>query len=245
MRRAVRVAQLPWLLALVVAGLLPAGAVAGAEQGPAARVVLVSPANGALIQRSHVTFVWRVESYRPLSPGTVQVSHRYASDRAMTQQVSTTTRTCPATDLNCWTTHRPSETFYGRYYWQVTLTGALQASSATHLLSVTGPRAEFDRARPSVSALAGSASRGRRALFLARVKDNSGEARLDAQLTHRGVPVAEGKAGFTPVVWAARRGIRSTRPLSRRLPAGTYRLCVTAWDRAGNRSQSCARYRVR
>jgi hypothetical protein len=111
MRRAVRVVQLPWLLALVAAGLLPAGAVAGAEQGAAARVVLVLPANGALIQRSHVTFVWRVESLRPLASGTVQVSHRYASDRAMTQQVSTTSRICPAADLNCWTTHRPSETF--------------------------------------------------------------------------------------------------------------------------------------
>ena len=244
MRRAARVVQVP-LLALAAAGLLPVAAGAGSEQGPAARVVLVSPANGALIQRSHVTFVWRVEWPRPPASGAVQVSHRYASDRAMTQQVSTTTRTCPATDVNCWTSHRPKETFYGRYYWQVALGGAVQASSATHLLSVTGPRDELDRTRPSVRALGGSASRGRRALFLARVTDNSGEARLDAQLTHRGVPVVEGKAGFTPVVWAARRGIRSTRPLSRRLSAGTYRLCVTAWDRAGNRSQSCARYRVR
>jgi hypothetical protein len=244
MRRAARVVQLP-LLALAAAGLLPAGAGAGPEQGPVARVVLVSPANGALIQRSHVTFVWRVEWGRPLASGIVLVSHRYASDRAMTQHVSTTSRTCPATDVNCWTTHRPKETFYGRYYWQVTLSGAVQAASATHLLSVTGPRDELDRTRPSVRALGGSASRGRRALFLARVSDNSGEARLDAQLTHRGVPVVEGKASFAPVTWAARRGIRSTRSLSRRLPAGTYRLCVTAWDRAGNRSQSCARYRVR
>lgn len=244
MRRAARVVQLP-LLALAAAGLLPAGAGAGAEQGPAARVVLVSPANGALIQRSHVTFVWRVELARPLASGAVQVSHRYASDRAMTQQLTTTSRTCPATNVNCWTTHRPSETFYGRYYWQVALTGAVQAASTTHLISVTGPRDELDRTRPSVRALAGSANRGRRALFLARVADNSGEARLDAQLTHRGVPVVEGKASFAPATWAARRGIRSTRPLSRRLSPGSYRLCVTAWDRAGNRSQSCARYRVR
>ena len=244
MRRAARVVRLP-LLALAAAGLLPAGAGAGSEQAPAARVVLVSPANGALIQRSHVTFVWRVEWARPLGSGAVLVSHRYASDRAMTQQVSTTSRTCPTTDVNCWTTHLPGETFYGRYYWQVTLSGAVQASSATHLLSVTGPRDKLDRTRPSVRALGGSASRGRRALFLARVGDNSGEARLDAQLTHRGVPVVDGKASFAPATWAALRGIRSTRSLSRRLSPGAYRLCVTAWDRAGNRSQSCARYRVR
>jgi hypothetical protein len=244
MRRAARVVQLPCVL-LFTAALLPGGAGAGSDQGPAARVVLVSPANGALIQRSHVAFVWRVDLPRPITSGAVEVSHRYASDRAMTQQVSTTTRTCPATDVNCWTTHRPRETLYGRYYWQVTLSGAVQASSTTHLLSVAGPRDALDRRRPSVRALGGSASRGRRALFLARVGDNSGEARLDAQLTHRGVPVVEGKAGFAPAAWLARRGIRSTRPLSRRLSAGAYLLCVTAWDRAGNRSQSCARYRVR
>ena len=245
MRRAARVVQLSVLLALAAIGLLPSGAGAGAEQSPAARVVLVSPANGALIQRSHVTFVWRVEWPRPPASGAVQVIHRYASDRAMTRQVSTTTRTCPAADVNCWTSHRPSETLYGRYYWQVSLAGAVQATSMTHLLSVTGPRDEIDRTRPTVRALGGTGSRGRRALFSARVKDNSGEARLDAQLTHRGVPVVEGKTGFMPVTWAARRGMRSTRPLSRRLTPGVYRLCVTAWDRAGNRGRSCAQYRVR
>jgi hypothetical protein len=245
MRRAARVVRIASLLALATAGLLPVGAGAGSEQGPAARVVLVSPANGALIQRSHLTFVWRVEWPRPPASGAVQVIHRYASDRAMTRQVSTTTRTCPTTDVNCWTSHRPSETFFGRYYWQVTLAGAVQATSTTHLLSVTGPRDELDRTRPTVRALGGTATRGRRALFGARVKDNSGEARLDAQLTYRGVPVVEGKAGFMPVTWGARRGIRSTRPLSRRLTPGVHRLCITAWDRAGNRGQSCARYRVR
>jgi hypothetical protein len=35
----------------------------------------------------------------------------------------------------------------------------------------------------------------------ARVEDDSGEARLDARLTYRGVPVVEEKAGFTPVTW--------------------------------------------
>jgi hypothetical protein len=87
--------------------------------------------------------------------------------------------------------------------------------------------------------------RGARVGQSARVEDDSGESRLDARLTYRGVPVVEGKAGFTPVTWGTRRGIRSTRPLSRRVTPGVYRLCVTAWDRAGNRGQSCARYRVR
>ena len=239
MRRSARAA---FLLAAVSAALLPAGAGAGSDQS-AGRVLLVSPQNGALIQRSHVTFVWRVES--PPASGAVQVVHRYASDRAMTRQVVATARTCPAADVNCWTSHRPKETFHGRYYWQVSLSGAVQAASAVNLLSVSGPRDEIDRSRPSVRALEGTARRGARALFAARVRDNSGEARLDAQLTNRGVPVGEGKAGFAPVTWSARMRVRSTRPLSRRLAAGAYRLCVTAWDRAGNQARSCAPYHVR
>jgi hypothetical protein len=245
MRRAARAVRLPCLLALAAAGLVPAAASGGPDQGPAPRVVLVSPANGALIQRSHLTFVWRVEWPRPPVSGAVQVVHRYASDRAMTQQVFTTTRTCPAADANCWTSYRPSASFYGRYYWQVSLSGAVQAASATHLLSVAGPREELDRARPAVRALGGTARRGSRAFFAARVRDNSGEARLDAQLTHRGVPVVEGKTSFAPVVWGARQRVRATRPLSRRLSPGRYLLCVTAWDRAGNRARSCAPYFVR
>ena len=244
MRRAVRAAFVLSALTIGTAALLPAGAGAGSDQG-AAQVLLVSPQNGALIRRSHVTFVWRVDGTRPAASGTVQVVHRYASDRAMARQVVTTSRTCPAADPNCWTSHRPKETFYGRYYWQVILSGAVQAASAVNLLSVSGPRDEIDRSRPSVRALGGTARRGARALFAARVRDNSGEARLDAQLTYRGVPVGEGKTGFAPVTRSVRIRMRSTKPLSRSLATGNYRLCVTAWDRAGNRARSCAPYRVR
>ena len=84
---------------------------------------------------------------------------------------------------------------------------------------MTGPRDELDRTRPSVRALGGSARRGPCA-FLARMSDNSGEARLDVQLTYRGVPVVEGKASFAPATWDA-RSIRSTRSLSRRLYSRT------------------------
>ena len=223
------------------AGLLPAGAGAGSEQGPAARVVLVSPANGVLIQRSHVTFVWRVEWPRPVASGAVQVSHRYASDRAMTQQVSTTTRTCPAADVNCWT-YRPKETFFGRYYWQVSLSGALQASSTTHLLSVTGPRDRFDRSRPSVRALGGSASRGRRAL--PRACQRQLRRGAPGRTAHSSRPARRAKAELRSGHLGRRRDPQHAAALALASP-GVYRLCVTAWDRAGNRSQSCARYRVR
>ncbi|HEX7256377.1 MAG TPA: hypothetical protein VF236_10660 [Gaiellaceae bacterium] len=246
MRRAARAVPLLLVLALVAAA-LPAGAGADAEQTPSPRISLVSPAHGALVRSSHVTFAWRVEWPRslPAPAGTVQVVHLYASDAALTREVSTTSRTCPAANVNCWSKYRPSATFYGRYYWQVSLSGAVQATSGTFLFSATGPRTKPDRARPLVRALGGTATRGQRAVFAARVRDDSGEARLDAQLLHRGLKVVQGQTSFAPAAWAARQRFRSTRPLPARFPAGAYTLCVTAWDRAGNRSRHCARYRVR
>ena len=96
---------------------------------------------------------------------------------------------------------------------QVTLSGAVQVSSAIHLLSVTGPRDEA-RSHPALRSCARRLGYPRKACPLPRPdEDNSGEARLDAQLTYRGVPVVEGKAGFAPATWDARRGIHSTRSL--------------------------------
>lgn len=224
---------------LVLTLLLPAGV--GAQGAPT--IVLVTPRNGALVEGSHVTFVWRVEWPRPPASGTVQVVHRHAADRAFTREVTTTTRTCPVANVNCWTTHRPAETFYGRYYWQVSLTGAVQAASRPSLFMVRGPREESDRARPLVRVRAGTARRGARAVFAARVRDDSGEARLDAELTRQGGRVADGRTGFGPAVGDWTR-VRSSRRLPRTLKPGTYLLCVTAWDRAGNRGRGCARYRV-
>jgi hypothetical protein len=71
---------------------------------------------------------------------TVEVVHRHAADRAFTREVATTSRTCPISDVNCWTTYRPAGTFYGRYYWQVSLAGAVQASSQTFLFTAIGQR---------------------------------------------------------------------------------------------------------
>jgi hypothetical protein len=247
MRRAARAVLLLAALAVAAAVLLPAGAVAGPDQAQAPRVVLTAPINGALVRSSHVTFAWRVEWPRslPVPAGSVQVVHRYGSDRGLTQQVTTTTRTCPASNLNCWAGFRPKSTFYGRYYWQVSVTGAVQATSPTYLLSVGGSRPGLDRSRPFVRALDGSGRRGRAAVFLARVRDDSGEVRLQAELRRGGLQVVEGQTAFTAVVWGAKQRVRSTRPLRRSLARGLYRLCVTAWDRAGNHRQDCSRFRVR
>ena len=72
-----------------------------------------------------------------------------------------------------------------------------------------------------------------------------GEARLRAVLSYRTLPVLDGRTQFAPVSWTVRTRFYSIRPLSRRLPAGIYKICITAWDRAGNQGRSCARYRVR
>jgi hypothetical protein len=244
MRRAARAVPLLAALVLAAAALLPAGAVAGSDQAQP-RVVLTSPINGALVRSSHVSFAWRVEWPRSLPAGSVQVVHRYGSDRNLLEQVTTTTRTCPTSNLNCWAGFRPKSTFYGRYYWQVSITGAVQATSPTYLLSVSGARQGLDRSRPYVQALDGSGRRGRAAVFLARVRDDSGEVRLQAELKRGGLRVVEGQTAFTAVVWGARQRVRSTRPLPRSLARGVYRLCVTAWDRAGNHRQDCSRFHVR
>ena len=243
MRRAARAVPLLAAVALALAALLPAGIGSVAEQPT--RIVLVSPANGALLGRSYVTFSWRVEWPRPPASGTVEVIHRQAADRAFTREVTTVSRTCPVTDVNCWTSYRPAGTFYGRYYWQVTLAGAVQATSQTFLFTAAGPRKAIDRARPRVRAFGGTARRGAVAFFTASVADNSSEVRLQAELTRRGFPVAQGMTGFVPAAPGARRRIRSSRPLQKTLQPGLHMLCVTAWDRAGNRGRACARYRVR
>ena len=247
MRRGACAVRLAALLALTGAGLLPGAAGAGPGQTPAPTVALVTPTNSALVHSSHVSFTWRVDWPRSVlvPAGTVLVVHRYASDAALTKEVVAASRTCPAANVGCWSRYRPRVTFYGRYYWQVTLSGAVQATSGTALFSVAGPRPKPDRRKPLVRAIAGSATRGRHAVFSARVLDDSGEARLDAKLFHRGVPVLGGQTSFAPAAWGAPRRVRSSRRVPATLTPGTYRLCVTAWDRAGNRGRSCARYSIR
>ena len=68
---------------------------------------------------------------------------------------------------------------------------------------------------------------------------------MRALLTYRGLPVLEGRTRFARVGWTVPRALlQHPAACSRRLPAGTYKICITAWDRAGNQGQSCARYRV-
>lgn len=107
-----------------------------------------------------------------------------------------------------------------------------------------GDACDPDRKRPRVQAMAGSAKRGTTAYFEVRVGDNWHIVRLRATLSYRGRAVIYGVSTNTPVNWTQPETFLSEKPLSRALPAGLYRVCVTAWDLAGNSAGDCAPYRV-
>lgn len=243
MRRAARAVPFLAVVAIAAAGPLPGGA--GVAQTTVPQITLLTPANGALVQGDAVTFTWRIDWVQPPSDGVVIVMHKIARDAAFTQNAITSTKGCPATNLNCWASFKPHSGYKGRYYWQVSVSGAGQATSATWMFTAVEPLPAVDRTRPYVRTLSGSARRGTRAFFAAQVRDNKGEVRMRALLTYRGLTVLEGRTPFARVVWTVKQRFHSIRPLSRRLPAGVYKICITAWDRAGNQGRSCARYRVR
>jgi hypothetical protein len=267
-----------------VSSLLPATAGPARAEGSPPQITLLSPANGSVVESSPkamvgaVNFQWRIDWAQPSATGTVIVVHKLATDPAFTQNVSGNTHACPTTDLNCWTSFRPNATYNGRFYWKVSLVGAVEATSATWTFTGVPPAdrdrdgvpdrtdncptvknadqadtdrngrgdaCQPDRSAPRVRAVAGSARRGQTAYFRARVADDRRYARLRAALEFHGRVVLRGSTPVLFVQWRQPASFLSDRPLPRWLPAGAYRFCVTAWDRAGNRARSCAPYRVR
>lgn len=228
--------------------LLSACALAGSAQAPAQvaqpTVTLLSPGNGTLVE-GVAAFRWHVDSPTPASSGVVAVTHQVATDLAFTQEVTTTTQSCPAANPNCWTTHRPTRSPAGRRYWRVSVSGALTATSRTWMFMGVAARATPDRARPRVRAYPGAARRGRKAVFVARVADDRGEARMQVDLAYRNQPVFRTMTLLKPVRWSVKQRFDSRFRLARSLQPGPYRFCVTAWDRTGNRAKSCARYAIR
>jgi hypothetical protein len=227
-------------------------AAAGGSRAAAVEVALVTPADGATVLTSAVlgsgpTLGWRISWGDAPPAGTVVLTIRTATDEALTQNAAENTFSCVARSAGCRSHFRPNRVYSGRYYWRVTLSGAARATSPTW--SFVGVRqgggAGADRTKPRVRALGGVAQRGQTAFFSARVGDDRGVARLRATLTRRGRELARATAPFRAVNWARRQTLFSNRPLPRGLAAGRYRLCVTAWDRAGNAARSCAPYRLR
>jgi hypothetical protein len=108
-----------------------------------------------------------------------------------------------------------------------------------------GDACQPDRVKPRVKAYAGSARRGSTAAFRFRVHDNR-HVSVTATVRWRGRLALSGRMRRVAAPrWSYRATWWSTKPISRSWPAGTYSFCVAAVDGAGNRSKSCAPYRIR
>jgi hypothetical protein len=108
-----------------------------------------------------------------------------------------------------------------------------------------GDACQPDRVSPRVKMQPGSAVRGHRAYFHARMTDDRGKVRFTLTLYLHGRLMVGWRFGWTDASWAYRWTIWTERPLPRTVPAGTYRVCIKAWDRAGNHGLGCSRYRIR
>jgi hypothetical protein len=240
-------------LLVLLSGLALTGSAAAPAQVARPTVTLLTPANGSLLEgaastAASVTFSWRVDGVPAANgpSGSVTVTHRIAADPTFTLGVTTTSQTCPTQNVNCWASATPRRSYEaGRYYWQVLVNGGAFASSQTWMFQAAAARPKPDLRRPKVQALAGTAKRGRKALFAARVADDHGEARMQVELLYRHQLVFRAMTLLRPVRWSVKQHFDSRTRLPRSLPLGRYRLCVTAWDRTGNRALSCARYTVR
>ena len=69
--------------------------------------------------------------------------------------------------------------------------------------------------------------------------------KLRVWLSYAGHELTYGTFGFEVVDWARKQSFFTQTALPAQLPAGTYRACKKAWDRAGNAAQDCAPYHVR
>lgn len=234
------------LLALAPFALTPSAAVLAPE------VALLTPANGATVVQSGElgtapTFGWRIDWGDAPAGGPVLVSLRIATDPGLTQNASESTFACPARDVTCRTSFKPNRVYQGTNYWRVTVAGAVRAVSETRSFIGVRQGGAFgpDRSKPRVLALSGVAQRGQTAFFSARADDDRRVLRLRATLMRDGREYARATGTYRPVSWSRRQTLYSNGPLPRRFAAGAYRLCMTAWDRAGNAARSCVPYRLR
>jgi hypothetical protein len=108
-----------------------------------------------------------------------------------------------------------------------------------------GDACQPDRVKPRVKVQPGSATRGHRAYFHARVADDRGTIRFTLTLSLHGRRVIGWRFGWTEASWAYRYTLWTVRPLPRLVPPGAYLVCIKAWDRAGNHALACSRYRIR
>jgi hypothetical protein len=108
-----------------------------------------------------------------------------------------------------------------------------------------GDACQVDKVKPRVKVLSGSAVRGRRAFVHFRAADDRDFVRFRVSFLYHGRLAMWVDFGFVQLSWSQRVTFYTKKALPRQLPAGRYLACVTAWDRAANRAQACAPYRIR
>lgn len=237
-----RIALATALAAAAVAG----GAGATAHSTPT--IVLLTPGDGATVASSATarpTFSWRIE-WPEAQDG--MVVWQVAADPAFSVDAETISQFCPATNVNCWTTVTPKESFSPPrghvWYWRAGFSnyaGTIYSPtwSFTALASL-GP----DRQPPRVLAFPGAARRGRRAAVVARVVDDRLFVRVLFTLQRGRQIYFRGRFSASNSRWTLPVTFRTRTRLPRALPFGHYSACLEAKDRAGNGARSCARYFV-
>jgi hypothetical protein len=108
-----------------------------------------------------------------------------------------------------------------------------------------GDACQLDRVKPRVKVFSGAAVRGKRAFLHFRAADDRDFVRIRVSFMYRGRLAMWVDFGFNRLSWTTRATFYTKKPLTRRLPAGRYFACVTAWDKAANQAKGCAPYRIR
>ena len=211
-------------------------------------VTLLAPSNGQTITVQPgqlITYKWQVGWPDAPAQGTVTSYWELATDPSFSpaSMYGTDGMSCTLPNYACWTSLAAPKSYgppWGRtFYWRVTFNGVTSAVGSFRVLLAP------DLVKPRVRAYGGSARRGTVAHFMARAADNRGPVRLRATLEWRGLTVLGSSFPFSNTVWSAPLTFYSKGPLPRRMPAGRYQFCITAWDQAANRARSCALYRIR
>ena len=92
----------------------------------------------------------------------------------------------------------------------------------------------------------GALRRGRKAFLRFRAADDRDFVRFRVSFLLPGTPGDVGRLRVRPAELSSRRAVfYTTRALPRRMRAGRYVACVTAWDKASNQAKACAPYRIR
>jgi hypothetical protein len=139
--RAVLTAAL--LAALTVAAV---GSGSSSAAGTPPTITLLTPANGSTILSSvgtttYPTFSWHVDW---ATPENALITWEIASDTAFTQKVTIDNQSCPATNVNCWSSFQPHAVYgppYGSvWYWRVgVITSAGTVYSSTFTFTAVNP----------------------------------------------------------------------------------------------------------